>query len=358
MAASDLEILLQMIAQAAPGSWYPRVYCEHTKVPLQAVNHYLELLHLDGLITRGSGDKTTGPGVILTPRGAQLLHDPQALERLRQGKAIDPTDRGGLIREDLGRPSQPVVTWVLIGLNVALFACGLFVAVRVKLTLAFLLGFLNPKPVPEVGHILADSGAVWAEALMRGEWWRLLTSCFVHSGLVHLGLNTWALRILGTSAERMWGWWRFLAIYLLAGLGGSCLQMALQPLVLLAGASGAICGLFSAEAIWILLNRKYLPRSFVRRWSGGYVRALLLLVFVSLAPQVSGLGHLGGALTGVIAALLLHWQRFGPSPWRWLGVVALVPLPWLGYAGIEYARRTNPVWIELERFYESKRANE
>jgi len=155
----------------------------------------------------------------------------------------------------------------------------------------------------------------------------------------------------------MWGRSRYLTIYLLSGLGSSCLAVAIQPAGV-AGASGAICGLFSAEAIWMLLNWNYLPRSFLKRWRGGFLSSLMLLVFISLAPQVSGLGHLGGAVTGAAVALLLHWQRFGHGPWRWLGVIALIPLPWLGYAGIEYARRTNPVWIELERTLAPSPANE
>jgi len=355
MAASNLEILLQMIAQAAPGSWYPRVYCERSGIPLPAVHYYLEFLYLDGLITSGSGDAKTGPGVTLTAKGAQLLQDPEAMQRLRQGKAIDPTDRGGRVREILGRSVRPIVTWVLIGLNVAVFAGGFLLSRYYKIS-GFIGGFLDVgKDVP---IILELTGSLIPHDLIRGEWWRLLTNCFVHIGLIHLLANMWVLRSLGGYTEQMWGRWRYLAIYLLAGVGGSCLQMAIQPRVLLAGASGAICGLISAEVVWVLLNWRYLPRSFVRRWRGNFQINLLLLVGISLVPGISGLGHLGGALTGAAAALLLHWQRFGPNPWRWLGVVALIPLPWLGYAGIEYARRTNPAWIELEPRRAPSPANE
>src|SRR6185437_6277821 len=123
---------------------------------------------------------------------------------------------------------------------------------------------------------------------VRGQWWRLLTACFVHFGLIHVGLNMWVLRGLGRYAEQMWGRARYLTIYLLSGLGGTYLAMAISPAViqdgvvierLEAGASGAICGLIGAEAVWIWLNSKYLPRSFLARWRRAFVLNAALLLF-------------------------------------------------------------------------------
>jgi membrane associated rhomboid family serine protease len=359
MAASNLEILLQLIAQAAPGSWHPRLYAERSDVPLAAINYFLEHLYLDGLITRGVGDEQTGPGVTLTAKGQQVLQDPEAMDRLRQGKAIDPGDRGGIVREFLRRPFRPVVTWTLIGLNVAVFAYGLFLASQVNLTGAFLGGILTSDLAPGVAAIQEFTGAVSAFDIITDRWWRLLTACFVHGGLIHLVMNMWVLRSLGSYAEQMWGRWRYLILYLLAGWGSSCLGMALAPgsvqdgkwrFIQMVGASGAICGLLGAEPVWVLLNRKYLPRSFLNRWRTGFFSNLVLIVFISVFPGVSGLGHLGGAVTGALVALLLHWQRFGPKLWRWLGLLALLPLPWLGYVGVQYARQTNPTWKQLELF--------
>lgn len=361
MAASNLEILLNLIAQAAPGSWYPRLHAQSHQVPIEAIHFYLEHLYLDGLITRGASAETTGPGVTLTARGTQLLQDPAGLERLREGLAIDPGDRGGIVREILRRPSRPVVTWTLIALNVAVFAWGLVLAVQDGVVSPFLGGFLNNKMPMElariVNEILHRSGSVTAVDLLQGAWWRLLTACFVHIGLIHLLSNMLVLRSLGGYTEQMWGRGRYLLLYLLSGLGGSCLAMAYQPQGC-AGASGAICGLFSAEAVWMLLNQKLLPRSFVRRWPIVFLPNAGLILFISLVPGVSALGHLGGAVAGMVVALLLHLHRFGPKPWRWVGIAALVPLPWAGYALIEHARRTNPTWIKLERLLQPRTPDE
>ena len=64
---------------------------------------------------------------------------------------------------------------------------------------------------------------------------------------------------------------------------------------------------------------------------------------------MSGWGHLGGALAGAAAALVLNYQRFGRPPWRWLALVGLVPVFVAGFIAIEQARRTKSVWHKLER---------
>jgi hypothetical protein len=105
----------------------------------------------------------------------------------------------------------------------------------------------------------------------------------------------------------------------------------------------------AAEAVWVLLNGRYLPRSLARRARGALVINFVLITFISLIPGVSGAGHLGGALAGGAAALLFNFQRFGPTGWRWLALPALAVLPWGGWAVIERERRTNGAWHEAER---------
>ncbi len=129
------------------------------------------------------------------------------------------------------------------------------------------------------------------------EYWRLLGSAFLHIGLLHLAGNLLALAIVGPALERVFGWWRFLAIYLVSALGGSvAVYMFGSPFGAVAGASGAIYGLFAATLI--VVRKLGLDARFM-------VLAVALNFAVSFAPGISLLGHLGGFVTGGLLTLAM-----------------------------------------------------
>ena len=132
---------------------------------------------------------------------------------------------------------------------------------------------------------------------VQSEYWRLLGAAFLHIGVLHLVVNMLALAVVGPSLERVFGAWRYLAVYLLGALGGSvAVYLFDSPYRAVAGASGAIYGLFAATLV-------------VLRKLGLDARYMLLAIglnfAVSFAPGISLLGHLGGFLTGGLAALAL-----------------------------------------------------
>lgn len=130
-----------------------------------------------------------------------------------------------------------------------------------------------------------------------GEYWRLLGSAFLHIGLLHLAGNLLALAIVGPALERVFGWWRFLAIYLVSALGGSvAVYLFGSPFGAVAGASGAIYGLFAATLI--VVRKLGLDARFM-------VLAVALNFAVSFAPGISLLGHLGGFVTGGLLTLAI-----------------------------------------------------
>lgn len=130
-----------------------------------------------------------------------------------------------------------------------------------------------------------------------GEYWRLLGSAFLHIGLLHLAGNLLALAIVGPALERVFGRWRFLAIYLVSALGGSvAVYLFGSPFGAVAGASGAIYGLFAATLI--VVRKLGLDARFM-------VLAVVLNFAVSFAPGISLLGHLGGFVTGGLLTLAM-----------------------------------------------------
>jgi membrane associated rhomboid family serine protease len=136
------------------------------------------------------------------------------------------------------------------------------------------------------------------------EYWRLVTSMFVHYGPWHLISNMLALVVVGAGLERVLSRWRYLALYLVAGLGGSTAVYLFDPPISLSvGASGAIFGLFGA---YLVVARKarldYRPMLFV-------IGINLIATFT--IPNISKLAHLGGLLTGVLAAIAIVYAPRG-----------------------------------------------
>jgi rhomboid protease GluP len=352
-----LEMILRLCAAVAPEPWYPRLFAKQGGVNRQALGQCLEELWLNGLIERADGGPEKGPAISLTQEGQRVLLDPEALERLRAGKPVSSNDQGAIIRGALRSRMRPTVTVVLVLLNVVIFAGGYLDARAKKADKNFLRGTVGEKgPVTreesrkwsEVHRIQEQSGRVSAYNLIEGQWWRLLTAGFVHFGFLHLLMNMVVLYLSGRFIEQMWGHVRYLVIYLAAVLGSSCLAVA-HTVGPVAGASGGVCGLLAAEAVWVFFNRRYLPRALLRRARTIFFLNLVLLIFISSFKNVSGWGHFGGGAAGALTATLLQWHRFGPPVWRWMAILGFLPLAWYGDYVLLEARATDPGWHQAEQ---------
>ena len=151
------------------------------------------------------------------------------------------------------------------------------------------------------------------------EYWRLLGSAFLHIGLLHLAGNMLSLAIVGPALERVFGWWRFLAIYLVGALGGAvAVYLFGSPYGAVAGASGAIYGLFAATLI--VVRKLGLDGRFM-------VLAVVLNFAVSFAPGISLLGHLGGFISGGLLTLaMVYAPKASRTPLQIMAIGALVAI--------------------------------
>ncbi|MFN4258731.1 MAG: rhomboid family intramembrane serine protease [Gemmataceae bacterium] len=360
----SLEAILRYCAAAAPQPWYPAVHAKEKGMPRDDLDPYLDPLRMAGLIRLTDWVKDIGQGYTLTDEGREALNNPRALARLRQGQLPDkpappkprpddePTtyERGEMIRESVLTPTPIPITRLLLALNIGVFIYGWFLANQEGIG----NDYLSWRGGGQASPIYLSIGAVSPASLLDGQWWRLLTSCFVHIGLMHLGFNMYVLYVIGQNVERMWGPARYTILYLLSGWGASCLAMALQPKVtFLAGASGALCGVLASEALWVFLNRRYLPAAQVSAYGRTIIINLILITFISLMPGISGYAHLGGALVGVAVTLLLQVQRFGRPVKKTLAGAGLVLVPVLSTGWLLYAMQTNPTWqrMTFEKFH-------
>jgi membrane associated rhomboid family serine protease len=149
----------------------------------------------------------------------------------------------------------------------------------------------------------------------NGEWWRLITSAFLHFGIVHLGLNMLSLYFGGRILETIIGRWRFALLYLVSAVAGSAGALYLNPNEVTAGASGAIFGVFGAL---LVLERKGTIAT------GGQVLGLIAinLVFDFVIPGISIGGHIGGLIAGIL--IMLGYLQFRRSIRFSVGVAAVV----------------------------------
>jgi rhomboid protease GluP len=201
---------------------------------------------------------------------------------------------GGLVgyRIPLARPRW---TFILLGVNIAVFlAMTVFGALNG-------LGLGGSQDF----RVLLIFGAMQNQLIAQGEYHRLLTSMFLHIGLIHLLFNSYALYVVGQDVERLYGSARFLVIYFLSGLGGSLASFVLGAGGISAGASGAIFGLIGASIAYFYLHRAtFGPRGQAQ------LRSLLFLAGINLVlgftiPGINNLAHMGGLVFGALLGWIL-----------------------------------------------------
>lgn len=149
-------------------------------------------------------------------------------------------------------------------------------------------------------------GANFGPLTTDGQWWRLLTSTFLHFGILHLLFNMWALYAAGKLVERLYGNAFFLILFLTAGVTGSVASVLWNPNVLSAGASGAIFGVYGGLLAYLLLQRKSVPPSVVTQLRNSAVAfAAYNLLYGFGHSGIDHAAHLGGLVGGAVVGLSL-----------------------------------------------------
>jgi len=175
-------------------------------------------------------------------------------------------------------------TYVLIALNVVAYL----------VEIAGGSGGLSPGN----SSVLVDFG-LYGPSVAEGEWYRLLTSGFLHASLLHIGFNMFALYFLGRILEPGIGTPRFVALYFAALLAGSFGALLLDPNSLTIGASGAVFGIFGAT--FVIARHRGVDNLAA---SVGVILVLNLAITFG-RPEISIGGHLGGLAAGVLCALVV-----------------------------------------------------
>lgn len=218
-------------------------------------------------------NKRTGDDDMLDPLSASY-RDPAVTERWYLPKGNIP------------------VTFTLIGICVVLFA------------LMVLSGANLFTPSTEVMLKWGADNRIYT--IVKGEWWRIFTSIFEHFGVIHLFMNMASLYAMGLLLEPFIGKWRFLAAFLVTGIGGSIASLWWNENAVSAGASGAIFGMFGL--LLALLTTNLIEMSIRRSLLPNIIWVVVINLFLGIIPFVDYAAHLGGLFTGLLLGYLYFFM--------------------------------------------------
>ena len=193
-------------------------------------------------------------------------------------------------------------------------------------------------------------GADLGPLTLGGQWWRVITSVFVHVGLWHIAVNMWALWNLGMLAERIFGRWHYLYIYLFCGACGSLASLAWHPWITSAGASGAIFGLAGALIVTFRWGRLPIPAEVIKP----ILRTLVIFTVINIgfgaAVQfVDNSAHLGGFGGGILAAAIIIQPIFRGREAQTRRIYAGIALLLVLVGGFFAVRHKNEWVVHVER---------
>src|SRR6478672_2845491 len=157
--------------------------------------------------------------------------------------------------------------------------------------------------------------------------WRMLTSNYVHIGVLHIALNMWCLWNLGALAERIFDRWTYFLTYTFCGIAGSLASLGLHPNRFGAGASGAIFGLAGALIAALYLGHLPVPpRALKSTLKSLVLFAAYNLFFGAVVPAIDNSAHIGGLVCGLILGAVLARHLTSPPEERssWRNLVFLV----------------------------------
>lgn len=162
--------------------------------------------------------------------------------------------------------------------------------------------------------VLILNGAKFTPLVKAGEWWRLITCMFLHSGVMHLAVNCYSLYNLGGLSERLFGSARFLAIYLASGLWGSIASTLLSdPMSVSIGASGAVFGVAGS----LFYFAAAYPRHFMALAGRRFITVVVANLIIGFAAGgIDGIAHAGGLVGGFAVSFALGFPYETPEAYR------------------------------------------
>jgi membrane associated rhomboid family serine protease len=183
----------------------------------------------------------------------------------------------------------PVYTYTLLGCIAVVFAAQYLTS--------------NDPEFFAIDRFSATYAGFDKQAFLNGhEYWRILTGATVHSGILHVGMNSYALYMFGRLIEMLSNRAHLAIVLILSALGGGVLSLIFNPEVASVGASGGIVGLLSYLAVYAFRRRKFISHEFRKSL---LINIGFILIFgLVLYRIIDNYGHIGGLIVGAIYGYL------------------------------------------------------
>jgi rhomboid protease GluP len=230
--------------------------------------------------------------------------------------------------QPIARRKYPPVTTTLMVINTAVW-------------LVMVLRGISP--IDPDSQSLLNWGANYGPLSLGSEPWRILSSNYLHGGIIHLALNMWCLWNLGFLAERIFDRWTYALVYTACGIAGSIVSLWFHPAVLGVGASGAIFGIAGALIAALYLGKLPVPKRAIQ----GTLRSLLTfaaynLFFGTVAAGIDNSAHIGGLVAGLALGAALARHLTSPpdirNAWRRWVLLAMALVLIFGFAAVKKSR--------------------
>jgi rhomboid protease GluP len=183
------------------------------------------------------------------------------------------------------------LTLALIGINIVFF---------------LLTAFLSGDIFDIDSGVLLYFGAKYNLLIQEGQFWRLLTCAFLHSGIIHIACNMYSLYIIGPQIQQVYGVYRYFIVYIISCLTASILSYIMSPNSLSVGASGGIFGLIGALLAFAIIERNRINKNYI----SSLIQIIIINLFIGLSiKNIDNFAHIGGLVGGVMAGYLTYTTK-------------------------------------------------
>ena len=190
-------------------------------------------------------------------------------------------------------------------------------------------------------------GADFGPLVADGEWQRIITSAFVHIGVVHILFNMIILWQIGSFVERLYGNLLFLVVYLGSAVAGSLMSLSMNPIVISAGASGAIFGLYGALLAYMLRRKGAIPLHMVSGIRNGAIAFIVFNLIFGMQAGIDNWCHLGGLLGGFFLGAIVAPPFESEERSRYSLIMAIFGAA-IVVAGTFWYLSSNPIKLEKD----------